>query len=533
MPRETIVLRDAPARRAQLTVGAVRLLVVVVAALLASVADRPGRSLAWLLPTVMLGGLAVAQRHTGWLWRWAVIVELVLAAGSVPVTGGSRSPMLVYLLGPLFGIGFRGGARLVVVAGSAAGGLLLSALPLDVVPANDTREYLISAAQWVVLGVMFGLVASWARVLAGSEDPAVRYAQVSRLLAELRAMARRLPGSLDPVSAAETLLDECKEVTAYDRGGVLLATSSERLTPIFVRGAERLDHDTSTSGNGHVAVAWQSGAAVRETGRQVRTGMASLLVVPLPAEEGCTGLLLLEAATENAFPPGVVQQVGQLAIAAAPRLESALLFDEIRRIATVEERQRVAREIHDGIAQELVYVGYELDALGAELDAKKPAARDSVKRTREHITRIISELRLSIFTLRTAPEPGGLGAALGEYVRSVAGAAGIAVHLALSEDPARLPADAEAELLRIAQEAVTNARKHSKARNLWVTLNVDPPHVLLRVEDDGLGFATGGRRGFGLDIMKERAERLGATLRVTQRQPTGTRVEVEVGGGSG
>ena len=126
----------------------------------------------------------------------------------------------------------------------------------------------------------------------------------------------------------------------------------------------------------------------------------------------------------------------------------------------------------------------------------------------------------------------GSGAILGA-LPSVAGAAGIAVHLTLSEDPARLPADAEAELLRIAQEAVSNARKHANARNLWVRLEVDPPHALLRVEDDGQGIDTGARRGFGLEIMRERTERLGATLRVTHRSPTGTCVEVEIGGATG
>ncbi|HVF03613.1 MAG TPA: sensor histidine kinase [Frankiaceae bacterium] len=533
MSVETIPLRDATERRTQIVAGTVRLLVAMVAALLAAVSDQPLGTLAWLVPAVMLGALAASQPRAGWFWRWAVLLELVIAAAAIPVTGGSRSAMLPYLLGPMFGAGFRHGARVVAIAGGVAAAMLAIGLPLDPVRA-DRRDYVIAAAQWCVLGVLFGFVAAWARVLATSEHPATHYAQVSRLLGELRARARRLPGSLDPVSAAETLLDECAEATPYDRGAVFLPTSADRLAPLVVRGAERIDLDTRVTGDGHLAQAWQSGAAVREVGRRVRSGMASLLVVPLPSEEaGSSGLLVLESAAEAAFPANVVQQVGQLALAAAGRLESALLFDEIRRIATVEERQRVAREIHDGIAQELVYVGYELDALGAELDLRTPAARDTVRRTREHVTRIISELRLSIFTLRTAPEPGGLGAALGEYVRSVAGAAGIAVHITLSEDPARLPADAEAELLRIAQEAVSNARKHADARNLWVTLEVNPPHARLRVEDDGHGIDSEAQRGFGLDIMRERAERLGATLRVSPRHPTGTCVEVHVGGATG
>lgn len=530
MPWESIALRDPARRRARLVVGVVRLLVAVVATLLAAFSDDPVGALAWLVPLSMAGGVAIAQRDTGWLWRVAVTVELLGASAAIPATGGSRSGLLPYLLGPLFGLGFRAGAGAVAAAGATAAIVLLGAFPLDAVP-GDTEDYAVSAAQWVLLGMAFGMVAAWARSVAWSEDPASRFAQVTRLLGELRARARRLPGSLDPVSAAETLLDECREVTGYDRGAVLLATSGERLAPLAVRGAEHLDLDAATYGPGQIATAWTTGLVVRETGRQVRTGMASLLVVPIPREDGNLGVVVLESAQDGAFGPAVVQQVGRLTTATAPRLESALLFDEIRRIATVEERQRVAREIHDGIAQELVYVGYELDSLGAEIDRDTATARESVKRTRDHVTRIISELRLSIFTLRTAPEPGGLGAALGEYVRSVAAAAGIAVHLSLSEDPARLPADAEAELLRIAQEAVSNARKHSNARNLWVTLNVDPPHVLLRVEDDGTGIDAGERRGFGLEIMGERADRLGGTLRVTARAPKGTCVEVEVGGG--
>ena len=527
MARDTVALHDPAVRRARVILGGVRLMAAVIASLLAAVSEDAVRSLAWLLPAAMLGGLALTERDRSWLWRGAIVSELTVATLAVPLTGGAESALLPYLLGPLFAVGFRSGAPRVAAAGAYTAALLATGLRHDL---PDDRTYVISTIQWTVLAVAFGLVAAWARALMESDSPVSRYLQVSRLLEELRGVARRLPGSLDPLSAAETLLDECAEVAPFDRAAVLLPSSADRLTPLVVRGAERLDLDTRIEGDGHIAQAWRAGYIVRETGRDVRTGMASLLVVPVKTEDACNGVVVLESAAPAAFPTPEVEAVGRVVAAAAPRIESALLFDEIRRLATVEERQRVAREIHDGIAQELVYVGYELDALGADLDANRPEARDTVRRVRQHVTRIISELRLSIFTLRTAPEPGGLGAALGEYVRSVASAAGIAVHLSLSEDPARLPADAEAELLRIAQEAVSNARKHAGARNLWVTLHVDPPRALLRVEDDGHGFERSGRRGFGLEIMQERADRLGAALRVAPRSPRGTTVEVEVGG---
>jgi signal transduction histidine kinase len=208
-----------------------------------------------------------------------------------------------------------------------------------------------------------------------------------------------------------------------------------------------------------------------------------------------------------------------------------MLFDEVRGVATAEERRRLAREIHDGIAQELSYLGYVVDGLTAEAREHDEGLTDELRSLRREITRIVSELRLSIFDLRSEVDiHGGLGAALSEYVRSVGQQSEMTVHLSLDEAATRLPAESEAELLRIAQEAITNARKHAEASNLWVTLVVDPPSALLRVEDDGRGLGTGRHDSFGLSIMRERASRLRTNVQVEAREPRGTRVEVVLGG---
>jgi signal transduction histidine kinase len=209
-----------------------------------------------------------------------------------------------------------------------------------------------------------------------------------------------------------------------------------------------------------------------------------------------------------------------------------MLFDEVRGVATAEERRRLAREIHDGIAQELSYLGYVVDSLTAEAtDIKNKSLTDQLRDLRREITRIVSELRLSIFDLRSEVDThGGLGSALSDYVRSVGQQSDLTVHLSLDEAANRLPAETEAELLRIAQEAITNARKHAEATNLWVTLVVDPPSALLRVEDDGRGLGKGRHDSFGLSIMRERASRLRTSVQVEPREPRGTRVEVVLGG---
>ncbi len=100
------------------------------------------------------------------------------------------------------------------------------------------------------------------------------------------------------------------------------------------------------------------------------------------------------------------------------------------------------------------------------------------------------------------------------------------MHLELSESPGRLRPAVESEILRIAQEAIANARRHSHARNLWITCQVDAPAVYLRIEDDGRGLLPPREDSFGMSIMKERAERASCSISIAPRRGGGTTVEV-------
>ena len=193
------------------------------------------------------------------------------------------------------------------------------------------------------------------------------------------------------------------------------------------------------------------------------------------------------------------------------QLDTALVFDEIRMLATADERQRLAREIHDGIAQEVASLGYVVDDLAAS--SSDPEIAEGLRDLREELSRVVADLRLSIFDLRSDVSPtNGLGAALSDYVRTVGARSDLTVHLTLDEAPTRLTPVVEAELLRIAQEAVTNARKHASADNLWVDFWTDPPRARLVVRDDGTGMSGAREDSFGISIMRERAHRIDATL---------------------
>jgi signal transduction histidine kinase len=419
-----------------------------------------------------------------------------------------------------------GGVRATVtVSGLAALTLLLGQVLGD--ETLGRNDYYSAISQWTLIPLAVGLLAAWIHRLqqqSANQDSAA-YASAYRLISQLRAVARQLSGGLDPVSLGQQLLQHLQSEVPFDRGAVYVRSTGGRLTPITFHGADRLDWPTD---HPLFDEAWAASAPVRQgvPFSESRAGYAAVL--PLRLGLRTFGLVAVERA-EPAFESAGLSGVDHLLSEQALRLETALLFSEVRTLATTEERRRLAREIHDGIAQELASLGYVVDDLAARA-RYIPDLEQDIRALRGELTRVINELRLSIFDLRSEVQTTvGLGTAISDYVRQVGAGSNFTVHLVLDEAPVRLPVDAETELLRIAQEAVTNARKHADAENLWVTCRVDPPVALLRVEDDGRGLGRPRADSFGLEVMRERAARIGARLAVYGRDEGGTAVEVTLG----
>jgi signal transduction histidine kinase len=483
-----------------------------------------------LLLHAVVGGARFWPGRLGLLFRTLSAVATVVA---VLETGSADSPLFPYLIAPAFSGGLVAGTADAVVPTGFAALALLAASRMGHGGDAFARE----SALWVVLALAAGFAGAWIRSLlapsatSAAEQQDTSYAAAYRLLAQLRPVARQLSVGLDPGTIAEGLLESLREVCDFDRGAVLVRTGGGRLIALAGTGVDRSDWDVDVNDDGPFAEAWLSQRSQRLS-RQLSGRPGSGVVVPLVIGLRTFGLVGLET-DHRTFANLDLAVVTRVAAEAALRLETAMLFDEVRGVATAEERRRVAREIHDGIAQELSYLGYFVDGLSAEAQDNESLAQQ-LKELRQEITRIVSELRLSIFDLRSEVDVhGGLGAALSDYVRSVGRQSGLTVHLSLSEAANRLPAETEAELLRIAQEAITNARKHANAENLWVTLEVDPPGALLRVQDDGRGLGEARVDSYGLQIMRERAKRLRTTVRVVPREPNGTLVEVSLAGGPG
>lgn len=513
-------------------VTAVRVLVLLLCLVLAALSPSREDTLPWL-PLLVLAAIAgsVWQRRGAAAARIGRALEVVVAVVAIIGSNSSDSPLFPYLVVPAFANGLLAGIPAAFITAALAAVTLLVGLPfVD----GSTHSWVISITEWVVVAAAVGLLAAWIRRLLvpgrhAAEVTDTSYAAAYRLLSQLRPVARQLSVGLDPGTIAQGLLQTLKDVHDFERGAVFVRTGAGRLVPMAFIGASRIDWEVDISADGPFAEAWLSQRPQRLS-RQLSGTPGSALVIPLVIGLRTFGLVGFET-VRHTLGPADAAQAARLVEDSALRLETALLFDDVRDLATAEERRRVAREIHDGIAQELSYLGYFVDGLAAE--ARSGTTEDiesQLQQLRTEITRIVSELRMSIFDLRSEVDVhGGLGAALSEYVRTVGRQSGLTVHTSLAESANRLPAETEAELLRIAQEAITNARKHAEAENLWVSLSVDPPRALLRIEDDGRGLGRARSDSYGLQIMRERAKRLRTNVDVVPREPRGTIVEVSLG----
>ena len=217
-------------------------------------------------------------------------------------------------------------------------------------------------------------------------------------------------------------------------------------------------------------------------------------------------------------------------------VENAQLYEQAQQAAVMEERQRMARELHDSVTQSLHGSTLLTEA------AKRLANDGDLERTKGYLTRLgeisqqaLKEMRLLVYELRPlALEEVTLTEALQQRLDAVERRAGVDVQL-VADDSLDLPDATEETLYRIAQEALNNALQHASPTSVVVSIQVtgEPPEqqVILEVSDDGAGFdmsAFGDQGGIGLSSMKERAENLGGDLAIHSSPGEGTSVKATI-----
>ena len=198
------------------------------------------------------------------------------------------------------------------------------------------------------------------------------------------------------------------------------------------------------------------------------------------------------------------------------------------------ERARLAREIHDTLAQGFVGIASQLDAVSMLIPTEPSPVRKYLDMARRMARHSLTEARRSVMDLRaSALEGHDLAGAIQTSTRTWTAGSPVDVAVDVSGPATVLPEEMEQHLLRIAQEAVTNVLKHAAASRVVIQLHTEARRIRLRIRDNGRGFeqqgvfsSSGGH--FGLIGMRERAERLGGELRLASQPGGGTEVEVTV-----
>lgn len=274
----------------------------------------------------------------------------------------------------------------------------------------------------------------------------------------------------------------------------------------------------------------------------------SAVAVPLMTEGHVFGALFLASKSPRPLNRNQTAFLHTMGHQIALALRNAQLCAQTTQVAVLQERYRLAREIHDGLSQTLGFLGMQAERVEGLIAAKRyqeaaaelAQVRQSIRAAYVDVREAIDGLRLSI------SEPGQLADRLAEYVDEFAHQSGIAAHFSAEPKDVTVAPETGLQLLRIAQEALTNVRKHAQASNVQVVLRQTPTELELTITDDGRGFpevearfhpASGGlnlvstRRAYhshGLASMRERAQGLGGTFTVATGPGQGTRITVTV-----
>jgi signal transduction histidine kinase/ligand-binding sensor domain-containing protein len=200
--------------------------------------------------------------------------------------------------------------------------------------------------------------------------------------------------------------------------------------------------------------------------------------------------------------------------------------------AALTERLRLSREIHDTLLQNLVGLSLQFDALAGSLSALTADGRNRLVRIRKQVEGYVREARQAVYELRSASTPSGpdLATSLAEFAARTADGR-IAFDSHVEGEPPEYSAKLRRAVIRIGQEAITNAVRHADARRIHLFLRFEADAIVLRVADDGSGFDVERAQSeaddhYGLISMRERAEDIGADLEMTSEQGRGTTIEL-------
>jgi signal transduction histidine kinase len=460
--------------------------------------------------------------------RFLRAADLAVAAALVVATGGATLTFLPFLVVAVAGTAAHGG----MVAGLAGGGMLTTVLTVMLLASGQLGA--LASTQLVPVGVLLPLlgvtVGAAAQIHAHGQARDRRALQeANRLLSALRELTDDLPGGLDATTVSAALVAEVRQLPGSP-ATVVYALRDGILQPVATHGVSRSTAPTLRIDQ------------LRRLAKPGRAPLRTLASLPDDLQGACrdhrwwvaVGMYrehdLIGGLLVGVDDPDAARRARShlLALAddGAVALQNAQLFDGTRERAVQAARTHLAGDLHDGAAQALAHLRMELELLARTAPDHE---RDELKRLSGVARSALEDLRATISGLRST---GGteLDEAIRRHIAHLTKAHGPRIDFSASGTP-QLDATTTDEVLRVLQEALSNALRHARAEHIRVRLERDARALLLTVEDDGVGLDSdpehaGG--GVGLTSMRDRAERLDGELVLRPGRGGGTVVELEV-----
>jgi two-component system, NarL family, sensor kinase len=372
--------------------------------------------------------------------------------------------------------------------------------------------------------------------------------QRNRELSILNTIAEALNREVDLTRALESTLAHAAELFSLrtswiwllnEETGESYLAASQHLPPVLANNPRRMEgwcHCIDTYESGDMSGATNVNIITCTRLKNLIDGTDGLRYhasIPLFAHSKPLGILNVASSDWSELSDNDLKLLYTVGDLLSIAIERARLFARSQQLGAVEERNRLAREIHDTLAQGLAATAMQIETADALLEGNADPQR--VRQTLQHALDMVrgnlEEARRSVMDLRAAPLEGRtLAEALPTLARDVGEKAGLHVESEIVGAQRPLAMRIEAGLFRIAQEAISNVIRHAQAKRLIVELVATPEAVRLVVEDDGLGFDPDQvpRGRFGLIGINERAHLLGGTAELCSSPGTGTRLEVRV-----
>jgi signal transduction histidine kinase len=417
-----------------------------------------------------------------------MMVGAVLAGAGQWMGSYAAAGAFCLLLVPAFRAGETFGrlAALFTVAVGAGVGVLGTAAQhhLD-------AEYLISSTQWYGLAFLLGVLGGWSTFLRskGLTAKVTPWAaqEAAVLLRRLDTLAGSIDGGFDAPTSAELLLDAVKAKISDSRTAVLVGFGAEPAVPLALRGIDRLPWPDPITSDCVLGRVWRTGIAEAGTWTSEDGDQRALMAAPLRDPDGARiGVVVADRVPTAPFEVKDLHALVDLAEVHSANLDVALIFTALRQRAAFEERERLAREMHDGIAQELVALGYRIDVARRQAANLAPQLEPVLDEVRSDLSAVLTDLRLRIADLRLAVRPDqGLGAVVGARLQQFGASVGLTVGLRLSESVYRLPAHLETLIYRLILDVLADARHADDTTAIELCLDVDAPQAWLNISHDG------------------------------------------------